>query len=444
MLSNQSPRDLATTLCSELGRRKVDAPTVEVATALFETMYFASLKTEESQAITFHIVYLDPENPDPKPPRRLTKDRWKYVRFDELIELNIQNIVKIAKASDPRSSSFAIYSDRHGNLYLWGLIDQQNLYHKFINHDANRGPERPGIFQASIVGIGHLVTYIKYEKVAELKVNTIVKGSLDVLRRGLVSEALNAGKDIYLDFVEKYSANQQFPQGLYEEETIIDKWHTTLCRLLLRIHGYRHGGTVLITPDPKLAGLNIKYKLNYSRLKTSLETFSEAFLRQQLAQDEIWNIYNSRRKNMPVELHRQLVVAERDLEENGTEIEGALWFVSLLSRVDGAIVLNSQLEVLGFGAEITINKKPNRVCRARTSVANEDRIADVDYNHFGTRHRSVMRYCAEVPGAVGFVISQDGDVRAFLLDDNRVVMWENIKLQYFESIPRRRARTQKA
>jgi hypothetical protein len=36
---------------------------------LFELMYYVSLRTEESQPITFHIVYLDPKNPDPCPPK---------------------------------------------------------------------------------------------------------------------------------------------------------------------------------------------------------------------------------------------------------------------------------------------------------------------------------------------------------------------------------------
>jgi hypothetical protein len=39
-------------------------------------MYYSSLRTEESEAISFHIVYLDPQNADPDPPSRITNDRW--------------------------------------------------------------------------------------------------------------------------------------------------------------------------------------------------------------------------------------------------------------------------------------------------------------------------------------------------------------------------------
>jgi hypothetical protein len=40
----------------------------------------------------------------------------------------------------------------------------------------------------------------------------------------------------------------------------------------------------------------------------------------------------------------------------------------------------------------------------------------------------MMRYCAQEPGSLGFVISEDGEVRAFTSVNSRLVMWENIKL----------------
>ena len=160
------------------GGARLAQPTLD---QLFELMYYVSLRTEESQPITFHIVYLDPKNPDPHPPRRIVQDRWNYVRFDKPIPATIINVVKLAKASDARTSSFVIYPDGD-HLSIWGLIDQGNRYYDFVNYDSETGPERPGIFQAGIVGTGHLVAYIAYEKIAELRVNVLVTKALDVLR----------------------------------------------------------------------------------------------------------------------------------------------------------------------------------------------------------------------------------------------------------------------
>ncbi len=77
---NQWPSDLASAVISALP--KLDAPEMAIR-VLFETMYFASMRTEEGSAIAFHIVYLDPENPDPKPPKRIIQDRWTHVPFGD-------------------------------------------------------------------------------------------------------------------------------------------------------------------------------------------------------------------------------------------------------------------------------------------------------------------------------------------------------------------------
>lgn len=40
-----------------------------------------------------------------------------------------------------------------------------------------------------------------------------------------------------------------------------------------------------------------------------------------------------------------------------------------------------------------------------------------------------MRYCYENPGALGFVISQDGDIRAITRVADKLVLWENIDVE---------------
>jgi hypothetical protein len=56
----------------------------------------------------------------------------------------------------------------------------------------------------------------------------------------------------------------------------------------------------------------------------------------------------------------------------------------------------------------------------------------------------MMRYCAQTPGSVGFVISQDGDVRAITLVKGRLVMWESIGIHnYFSRTIRRHSKTAK-
>ncbi|MCK4825060.1 hypothetical protein KA005_55445, partial [bacterium] len=77
------PSDMAGTVFSEIKRRKTEYPSEDILVNLFETMYFASIRTEEAEPIVFNVVYLDPDDPDPNPPKTIVRDRWGYVEFSE-------------------------------------------------------------------------------------------------------------------------------------------------------------------------------------------------------------------------------------------------------------------------------------------------------------------------------------------------------------------------
>lgn len=432
---NKLPSDFAKVVCEELEKRVSNCPQVDTLIDLFELMFFASLKTEEQQPITFHIVYLDPEAPDPKPPKNIVKDRWSYVKFAEPISATISNFIKIAEASDPRTSSLAIYSDKKGKLFIWGLIDQGNHYHNFVNYDAESGPERPGIFQASISGIGHLVAYKAYWKIAELKVNTIVRDSIDVLTGGPIYETLWIGIESYLNTIKTKVSKTVYEERDHWDSSLASYWLSSINRILLRIQNYKHGGAILITPDETFKGLSIKYNIEYSRLRTALESKALLSIENTSASDKIFEEYlDTSEEEMPVLLHLDESTSHNELIHNWNEIEGTLWFISLLSRVDGLVLMNPNLEVKGFGVEITVSDNPSEVFISTTRSGSVKSLRKVDFNHFGTRHRSMMRYCSQVDKSIGFVVSQDGDVRIMTQVKGKLIMWENIKLQqHFDS-----------
>ena len=83
-------------------------------------------------------------------------------------------------------------------------------------------------------------------------------------------------------------------------------------------------------------------------------------------------------------------------------------------------------------AQITCSDVPKRLYSAHDAIPSTSLLRELDYERYGTRHRSMMRYCNAVSGSLGFVISQDGAVRAITSVDDRLVMWDSIKLTYKE------------
>ena len=41
----------------------------------------------------------------------------------------------------------------------------------------------------------------------------------------------------------------------------------------------------------------------------------------------------------------------------------------------------------------------------------------------------MLRYCAANPNSLGFIVSQDGDVRAVARDQENAILWDNIQIK---------------
>lgn len=146
--------------------------------------------------------------------------------------------------------------------------------------------------------------------------------------------------------------------------------------------------------------------------------------------DKIFEDYIQKfKKLMPVDMYLKKEVTGNDIEEVSDGISGAIRYISLLSCIDGLILMDNSLNVQGFGSVITCEEEPRSVYLARDSFGTFEKLSKIDPNHFGTRHRSMMRYCNKYEDSIGFVISQDGDVRVITKIDEKLLIWENIKLK---------------
>jgi hypothetical protein len=422
--------DLAQALQSELNDRGADTPDLAVLEKLLEVVFFATLSREESQPIKFDLTYLDPLNPDPFPPQILRSDRWVFVPLSEPLQFDIPSISKVALATDHRNSLLLVYPDSSNDLKIWGFIDQGVSTYKLRSLESDEGFGTPGLFQVSAVDAGRLVIRIEFEQIAELKGNRLDTKPIPALEEGAVFNALTPVFDNLRRASRTYRSQFEYDGDV---ATINDQIaHLTiqsLRRLLLRVQGYGHGGAVLITPSIRATQLNIKHKVDYPRLARCIQKNSVLILRNYDIASEIRSRTDEHHEDLSMGLYLASRAAEGLLEDARSELDGSLWFVSLLSRIDGLILMDSRLKIRGFGVEILVSQRPEKVWKTHDVDAEINSRIELAYELFGTRHRSMMRYVAKVPGSVGFVISQDGPVRALTMVGPDLVMWDNIQLQ---------------
>jgi hypothetical protein len=395
---------------------------------LFEVIYFASLKTEEGRPLQLRISLVDPKRADPDRPPRPRPDRWRIIKIHERVPFTVPSVVKLAKAADPWSSCMAVYFDSTERFFIWGLVDQTVHFNTMLVRETESGYAPPGIIHILATGAADLSVYREHGFIARLAQDSLLKRQNDVFWSGPISDGLSYGVERHLSAVFS-----QFPPkeiaGLREDWTasLAYKWKSTLCRLLISIQRYRHGGALLLTRS--YTHLDIKYKINYSRLYMALARRGVSTIKAAQAHDEIFQAYIEPMKdNVPVLLYLDESIAESDGEDFQDEITGCVRFISSLSCVDGLILATPDLSIKGFGVEIREKKEVGVAYMAPSPKARGKALRQIDPNHYGTRHRSMMRYCMSHPGSVGFVISQDGEIRAITRVGTQLVIWENLQV----------------
>jgi hypothetical protein len=420
-----TPRDLANEIGSWLKAPRTDvlvlqtakhtpalpdrAPNADIPhsalVTLCETLYMASIATEEGRFVRIELVYIDPDHIEQK-----ADASWQVFAFGERLPFTLPNLIKLAPASDPRNSAIAVFHDSDEEVFLWGLIDQRDPAHKVLRRQVtSRTHEACGIFEASIEGPANIFVHSGPELIGELNVGSLRKAAnyIDIFRPGPVLDICETGIQT---IAQRLSA--QMGDSHRDEISSSTKhgYISTLCTILLRLQSFTHGGALLIR-NPQDDHLKIRYPMKYSRLTKALEQSSMQRVLQSSGTSEA-------------------AQANAGLPGYEEVLDSAIWFAAVLSRVDGLVVMDNEMGVEGFGAIIRCQTIPPRdsVFRSHQADPREDALEPLEYYHLGTRHQSMMRYCFEHPGTVGFVVSEDGDARAMSFVDGRLIVWENIKL----------------
>lgn len=423
------PRHLARHVASRLAEREGWRPPERVLRSLFEILYFASLKTDEDRPRRFTINFVAPPAVEPGPPGKAAPDCSVCVPFERSLNFDVRTLAKLADAVDPTVSSLAVFCDGDGRLFVWGLVDQEPRYADYASLDSSAIPPRPGLFQATIHGVGNISVYDSHSLVGSLEQGSLVRQYHDVIWSGPVHDFLkNRVRQTYERFaaVERPSSRGQPWDG----KESLTRWLNAVSRILLNIQRYRHGGGLIISSATSFGAVNVKYRLRYDRLPRSLADLARHRTAGNCIQHEIGHQCHTPVKgSVPCRMYQSIVAHRNQLEASKNEVLSCIRFIASLSRVDGFVLLDNSLVVHGFGTELRQDSALSEICIAGDSRAHARWMRTARLEEYGTRHRAVMRYCYETPGTLGFVVSQDGDIRATLRLRDKLVLWENVNAQ---------------
>jgi hypothetical protein len=427
-----TPKDFASIIYGSLVKNSNIRPlALETIESIVDALFWTSLQREEAESHLFSVIVADSKKVDVDPPELIRYDRWQFIPFSQWIQLNPDNLTKLAAAASSESALIVVYAPSNKQPVILGLIDQQLAYYRSARHERYGATYTlPPALVLKIFATGHLVASFNGEPIAELRTGQLLHDLPDVFTNGPIYRALRPGFQLLLQEIFADLSKAKGHRTFCREE-LRDLWTSTFKRLLCEIREIKHGGTILVssreTPVPK--SYKIKYVIDFKRLHLAVVKQIVHRYEENLFGDMIHGKYIEKDKEIiPVDLYLNETIARNDSEDASASIDGSIKFVCTLSKHDGAVLMSPDFSVSGFGVEITTNKAPPQVVSIKKSNAGIQKAKPMDTEKFGTRHRSAMRFCWANPGAVAFVISQEGGVRAMTRLNKRVVVWEDIKL----------------
>jgi len=217
------------------------------------------------------------------------------------------------------------------------------------------------------------------------------------------------------------------PDGEAARESADFEWTALLNTILCMVNGvneHGHGGMLLLVAPGSEGSLPVRMKFDVDEREAVVTDkfidFVNARHRLAAARARARHGDAPTRPGSHSHLKNATFVAEEDLAD-------AADVTARLSAVDGALVVRSDLALLGFGAEIVLDAtQPLHAFEVTGHPLRGGNWPAVDVESFGMRHRSALRCIGAADGAAAFVVSQDGTVTFVWKQDGRLLLKRNV------------------
>ena len=217
-------------------------------------------------------------------------------------------------------------------------------------------------------------------------------------------------------------------------------WVQALVLLLRRMDEGRRGGCVLLLPrrEPSAAGRGtneiwpaLPHEASFPQLRRRLEQSAAAAITRQVesVQKLSERTGSSPRELLPDDLVLQEPTLPQGLLTCDPQIMEAIGLLAPLACGDGPLRLDPALELISFGGQPSTAALPERVFLAGDEAGSD--LTPISSRSFGPRNQALLSLCRQNPEAVGFALTSDGDLRAMLLHDDKLIVWDTVLLPRF-------------
>ncbi len=413
------PADLARFACD---RWSGPPPPLDVLEKLYETCYHASHLREEDRPVQFRAILADPVDlpAHGAPPRGLHR-----LEFTSAPPFNTRELRRLSAAADFDRSLIAVRTDGGERLAIWGLIHQGPRWLQDVVGGRGSGPPLPPLPVVHVVAPGSIEARRGTEFICRLEQGRLSGTRFDIFSAAWLPHEFD---QLQRDQADAHTELRDRAEAAGERWGSIDNnlprliGERVMKRVLALVRRQRHGGTVLfVSADhaPTLTApnpyLDIKYRFTEAKGRRQFFKLTLHILNRLAA------VYPDRNR---IDWDDFVSTQDDELAALDEALFEVAYLIAGLTAVDGAVVLDKHMEILGFGAEISGQLTDVTVIHRALDLEG-DAVEDELTTNEGTRHRSAYRLINHLPGSVAVVMSQDGTARFVASRHGRLTYWEH-------------------
>tara|TARA_R110002111_G_scaffold144910_2_gene211250 strand:- start:93349 stop:94581 length:1233 start_codon:yes stop_codon:yes gene_type:complete len=384
---------------------RFELPEDQILRRLLETCYHASFRTSEQRLVDCVVAYA-PIDAIPKESLQLT----------DPVVLTDTELVRLSPVTQHRQTVIGCYQvDKW--LCIWGFFEHGHAWVQYSAGDPPAVPMQPDDYppdclMITIEGPGALTVSQGGVGLVRLQ-----DGQVIFPQENLFQTAENLLGKFFIQVVSGLVSLDQYPNLVkYADESdgefsLLNIYTTSILAILERIRLRRHGGSVVIAP--------VQFNEQLTHITYTVSEHAGLFgeiVAYKIVNDGLREVHSN--SDISAELERNQ--AELALRRASQQLIRGISQISLLAAVDGAVLLDDHLRIQGFGVRFPVLLPPGS--KVKDALSGREYLCD----QWGLRHQSVFSFCHKCEGAIGLIVSQDGDVKAVKADHGQLYFWDEI------------------
>lgn len=390
------------------GRAEKPIPSVQDFAELLDTMFKTSLLQEEGKPVSASVAWVSRSDFENHEIGR-TRESRLTLEFDVPIAFEDHNLAKLSGIVNGKTGTLLAFR-AESRTYIWGVcyfmgasgpIGEISAMAKEVRHPS---PDYPTV---TITGVGSMQITRSGSVIGRIEGGKFLRAQPTVFTSYLLGQYLYRLIDIEVDFTTRsFKSN--------EDADMATSFFNCLDFIVEVLSQRRIGATVIFVP-PSQKQRALEETHTAWKVQGSLEI-------DQLQSARLsWQKKAQKSKDMTGVLFRlKIDEALRHRLRNLVDLAG----------IDGALLLTPSFEVIGFGVKL---KSP--IWRHVVQHGPEIQLVEkqqLDFSRLGTRHNSALNFVGSVEGAVAFVASSDGPIRALVrVTEETVWYWPDCRVSMF-------------